>query len=424
MNEVLIICMFSILLSLSTLVIALKAQLKAIIGISPTFVFLSMFIFYQLLPTILFSLGIFPYGLQPLSENVLWRTLFLSLLALSAFLFSYSLRIRITTKYRVPDISDRLWLIAIISILMSLFLKIIAYMLMKDSVLTNNLNAISLFLIVGSSFLLLIRCLKHYPRHFYLNVLMLAITTISSFYGLMETGNRRHVLGYILFLLQLVFVLKKIRIKIIYILLVIPIFIFLIIGIRAFRTVNQFEHFSTEKLIFYMKEGLSDMRAFSTAIDSPTCFFFFGRIVEDVPKQTNYLFGLSYYRVLFFPIPRSFWHNKPIKLTQMLGPVFWKPYEHVSTGATLVGESYINFGTIGVIFIFAIWGVIIFNLEENLKLLTTNDSISKIVFNIFMLLWIPDIFRGGGFSSSLSGQLVTFGFPLVLILLFSLLKRR
>lgn len=418
------ISLFSLLLTLLIFIVALKVQSKTLVGISPAFVFLSMFIFYQLFPIILFSFGIFPYNLRSLPESTLWKTFYLSLLALLAFMYFYSLKIRIRLKCRIPDISDRLWLISVFSILMSLFFKILVYIFGKGSILMNNLDSISLFLIVGSSFLLLIRYFKNYSRHLYLNVLMLIITITFSFYGLIETGNRRFVLGYILFLLQLVLAFKKIKLKVIYILLVIPIFIFLIIGIRAFRTVNQFEHFSTEKLILYLKTGISDMRAFSTAIDSPCCFFFFGRIVEDVPKQTDYLFGLSYYRVLFFPIPRSFWPDKPIKLTQMLGPLFWKTYEQVSTGATLVGESYLNFGVFGVIFVFSIWGVIIFNLEENWRLLATKElfSISSIVFNVFMLSWIPDIFRGGGFSSTFSGQLVTFGFPLILVLLFSLAK--
>jgi hypothetical protein len=72
-------------------------------------------------------------------------------------------------------------------------------------------------------------------------------------------------------------------------------------------------------------------------------------VLEYVPEQTSFLRGRSYYRLLFVPIPRSLWPEKP-QNTQRVVASWLRPSipEH-TTPPGIQGDLYINFGLTGVL---------------------------------------------------------------------------
>jgi hypothetical protein len=77
------------------------------------------------------------------------------------------------------------------------------------------------------------------------------------------------------------------------------------------------------------------------------------------PARHPYLYGQSYYRLLFAPIPRFVWPTKPLNTQRVFAQVV-EP-SAAATGLTLppglVGDMYINFGYLGVLGMFVL-GVI------------------------------------------------------------------
>jgi len=76
-------------------------------------------------------------------------------------------------------------------------------------------------------------------------------------------------------------------------------------------------------------------------------------------ERNDYLNGQSYYRLLFVPIPRFVWPNKP-ENTQRLFAQAHDPdlrWKNVTIPAGIVGDLYINFGPFGVLGML-VWGLI------------------------------------------------------------------
>lgn len=74
------------------------------------------------------------------------------------------------------------------------------------------------------------------------------------------------------------------------------------------------------------------------------------KILEIVPDHRPYLNGQSYYRLLFVPIPRSIWPEKPynsqIVIAQYLEP---GASRILSRPVGVIGDLYVNFGMVGVL---------------------------------------------------------------------------
>ncbi len=74
------------------------------------------------------------------------------------------------------------------------------------------------------------------------------------------------------------------------------------------------------------------------------------QILEIVPSQHDYLYGLSYYRLLFVPIPRSIWPEKPYNSQRIVAQ--WLEEDAVSVQTSpvgVIGDLYVNFGMWGIL---------------------------------------------------------------------------
>lgn len=74
------------------------------------------------------------------------------------------------------------------------------------------------------------------------------------------------------------------------------------------------------------------------------------RALELVPESHNYLHGQSYYRLLFVPVPRFLWPDKPLN-TQRIVAQWIDPFAPSikTTPIGIFGDLYINFGMWGVV---------------------------------------------------------------------------
>ena len=80
-------------------------------------------------------------------------------------------------------------------------------------------------------------------------------------------------------------------------------------------------------------------------------------IYAEVGLNHPFLLGESYIAILVAPVPRALWHDKPMGVGRMASETFMPSYKH-RTGVppSPAGEAFWNFGVLGVLFIFAIWG--------------------------------------------------------------------
>ena len=79
--------------------------------------------------------------------------------------------------------------------------------------------------------------------------------------------------------------------------------------------------------------------------------YFTRRALEIFPEQHGYMYGQSYYRLLFVPIPRAIWPGKPENTERIFAALL--DSDLGAAGVTIppgiVGDLYSNFGPIGVL---------------------------------------------------------------------------
>lgn len=110
-------------------------------------------------------------------------------------------------------------------------------------------------------------------------------------------------------------------------------------------------------------------------------------VINYVDKNKSFLFGQSYYRLLFIFIPRFLWPDKPLSSQRIVATWLEPGVEGLTLPPGIIGDTYINFGIFG-IFLLVIFGMLFAHLD--------ND----ITINNFMLwsvsaTWIFHLVRGG-----------------------------
>jgi len=233
-------------------------------------------------------------------------------------------------------------------------------------------------------------------------------------FALIISGNRRYFVGILIFLYQLYLYRKATKPNFLFITILIFLTLVGVIGLVIIRTMpeNLNTGYSIEKTIEFLNRFQNlGLKVISGAIDSPICFFFYGKIVEYVPNFIPFINGYSFIRMFFYVIPRSIWPEKPIPLSLKITATFFPFWgdRGVSSGATLVGELYWNFGHIGLMIFFFFIGYFFSFLERSFKYHAKFP-----IFTILLMVWIPDLLRGGGFSNSLLGVFIIFYMPFVL----------
>ncbi len=148
-------------------------------------------------------------------------------------------------------------------------------------------------------------------------------------------------------------------------------------------------------------------------MDFPVSYEGYANIVNYVPRYVDYLYGLTYYRVLFFLIPRSLWPEKPENITseyvfQFIHP---NPGEY-SVAPLLLGELYWNLGFFGVMFGMFMIGIFIRFLHNNMDAIVHN-SLTFALFATFLLV-IPQVMRGGSTTILLYAMIYKF-VPIVIM---------
>lgn len=117
------------------------------------------------------------------------------------------------------------------------------------------------------------------------------------------------------------------------------------------------------------------------------------------PSSVPYLWGQSYYRLLFVPIPRSVWPGKPENTERIfaraLDPALGDTGTTIPPG--IVGDQYINFGHLGVLGMF-MFGIFFGN--ERYR------QFSDVIFLAGSGLWLIHLVRGA-FTNPLLILLVT-----------------
>ena len=116
-------------------------------------------------------------------------------------------------------------------------------------------------------------------------------------------------------------------------------------------------------------------------------------ILEIVPDQHGYLCGQSYYRLLFLPIPRPIWPDKPFNtqriMAQWLNP---RTSSVQTTPVGIIGDLYVNFGMAGIL------GMLVFGYVFG-RLDRSSDLVHALLLSISFAMIFH--FVRGGFTNPL-----------------------
>lgn len=119
------------------------------------------------------------------------------------------------------------------------------------------------------------------------------------------------------------------------------------------------------------------------------------------PTEVDYLWGSTYAKFFFWPIPRTWWLEKPENISRVVVRYFYPEiYEKgVSMSPTIIGEAYFNFGALGVIIIMILFGVICQSLYTFLK--KNRKNIGAIALYASVAPYILESFRGYFFGCTM-----------------------
>ena len=124
------------------------------------------------------------------------------------------------------------------------------------------------------------------------------------------------------------------------------------------------------------------------------------KILEKVPEHHDYMYGQSYYRLLFVPIPRSLWQEKPQNSQRIVAQ--WIDPGAVSVQTTPVGifgDLYVNFGMFGML------GMLIFGYAFGIM-----DRSQQLTNALFLSISFSMVFHmvRGGFTNPLLEMVTSF----------------
>jgi hypothetical protein len=180
------------------------------------------------------------------------------------------------------------------------------------------------------------------------------------------------------------------------------------------------QHFSYNQMLLVLKPN-----HFIYSLDFPIVYEYFLRTIQSLGKTLPYVYGLSLYKVFLIFLPRSVFPSKPLDpsiiMMKHLSPHLYNL--GISAGNGFVGESYMNFGLLGIILFGLIFGFLIGYIE---KLFSKNvDCIWEILYIYLIGLSIQ---LNRGISSALVAFVINSLIPIVVFkVVFSgdlMLRRR
>lgn len=147
-------------------------------------------------------------------------------------------------------------------------------------------------------------------------------------------------------------------------------------------------------------------------------------IVEKFPDEFDYLYGSSYATILIAPIPRVLWPEKPVvRVGLFVGTEVLERNSRTGVVPGIIGEAYMNFGSVGVAVILFLFGLFC-------KVTYTRFALSAYAFSpyslgFYAILWI---FMIDMFTSDFTGSMARFlrvGVPyLLMVFLINLTSKR
>ena len=140
-----------------------------------------------------------------------------------------------------------------------------------------------------------------------------------------------------------------------------------------------------------------------------------------IDQHGGYYYGSTYFTLLFSPIPRQFWENKPSLIqwmTDISTPV--RNLKELGSVATLYGESYANFGIFGVIFIPFLFAK--YSARWYYKILHTNAQSANLFLYLCFASMIIQVYRDG--LNAIFIFLCIYNMPSFFVYFFSILKQK
>ena len=140
-----------------------------------------------------------------------------------------------------------------------------------------------------------------------------------------------------------------------------------------------------------------------------------------IDQHGGYYYGSTYFTLLFSPIPRQFWTNKP-SLVQWITDVSTPSRNLKELGAipTLYGECYANFGILGIIlipFLFAKYSA-----RWYYKILFTNAQSANLFLYLCFAAMIVQVYRDG--LNAILIFLCIYNMPGFMVYFFSILNKK
>jgi len=207
----------------------------------------------------------------------------------------------------------------------------------------------------------------------------------------LTTGNRIYFVILFVFTTALAFMYKNWKYFFNSILLIPIIFIFMMLWTfvrnNLLESINILDKYSN---LFDVNSMITNLL---TAVEGMNIIVLF-HIIQDFGIKYQYLYGLSYFKLIVFFIPRFIFPNKPINFTTYIAELYEPNSIGFSLNSTILGEMYANIGFFTVVFFPFIIFILLFLLCKIIKNKSNIIIIYLLSVNSFWLIrgTIPEIF--------------------------------
>jgi len=110
-------------------------------------------------------------------------------------------------------------------------------------------------------------------------------------------------------------------------------------------------------------------------------------VVDKVPQEIDYFYGISFIRPLFAIIPRPIWPEKPLEVSQIMAHYLYPKEVGLSVASTVVGEAYFNLGYAAIIIAMFTFGVFSKAIYIYLQRNTRNSSTILVYACVFPFIF-------------------------------------
>lgn len=174
--------------------------------------------------------------------------------------------------------------------------------------------------------------------------------------------------------------------------------LFLVVGFLSLilmREYRTYQNVDLERLkSTYFSQNTKALRVILLkSVDTYHSYELYRNVVRDFPKVHNFYYGESLVKPLTFFIPRDVWKDKPESLTNKIPRLYYGSTRggHYSSGFTIAGEFYVNFGVIGTVVLFFVFGSVSRFVSSAFK---KDSSFGSLLATLYLSLYLS-LMRGG-----------------------------